>query len=200
MVVLPTAVSLRATYARSLQYAGAQQNRLRKGSRAYLLLAWALGLWLLVACGPSAAPLPAELSTPGAAPPAVELPPVVAGEPAEAIPWLIRAEREAASQGDLGRLAALWAADGRAIDRRGRPPNGLDAAHDYVWTGRDAVLSRYVVAVFPHAPPPLAPDALDGLPLQVEGETVYAANGLDRWRFAWREGRWWIQELSYDSG
>jgi hypothetical protein len=108
-----------------------------------------------------------------------------------ALPQLIAAEREASRRGDLALLAQLWAPDGRIVDTRG----SADAADDFVWPNRSAVLDRYVVAVFP-APPP----ALDGPPrptLSAQGSDVQAVNGQDRWRFVNSGGRWWIAELRY---
>jgi hypothetical protein len=106
---------------------------------------------------------------------------------------LIAAERTAAHTGDLATLGQLWAADARVVDGRGTPAT----ADDYVWSGRAAILDRYVVAVFPN-PPPLAVE-LDGLALAVEGDEATASHGGDRWRFVWRDGRWWIAELVYSS-
>jgi hypothetical protein len=106
---------------------------------------------------------------------------------------LIAAERAAAHTGDLATLSQLWAADARVVDGRGTP----DPADDYVWSGRAAILDRYVVAVFPNPPPPLAD--LDGLVLTVDGDEATASHGGDHWRFVRRDGRWWIAELVYSS-
>jgi len=130
---------------------------------------------------------------------------------ASAAPWLIYAERNAVGDGDLAKLAALWAEDAWVEDRRG----AIDPERSYVWQGRAALLNRYVVAVFPHRPPPLEPDALDSLPASVmaegdpsplrddahpqEGAVFAVENGTDRWRLVWREGRWWLLSLSYTS-
>lgn len=84
-----------------------------------------------------------------------------------AAPWLIFAERQAANAGDIAMLAQLWAPESRVIDRRGAP----SPARYYRWEGKAAVLNRYVVAVFPHRPPPLADNALDTLQLTVDNST-----------------------------
>ena len=125
-------------------------------------------------------------------PMATAAPPAFVSAPAEvAIPQLIAAEREASRRGDLATLAQLWAPDGRIVDSRGT----ADPGDDFVWPNHDAILDRYVVAVFP-APPP----ALDGPPkptLSMEGNQVQAINGHDRLLFANTGGRWWIAELRY---
>jgi hypothetical protein len=112
---------------------------------------------------------------------------------AETIPQLITVERTAAHTGDLVTLSQLWAEDARVVDGRGTP----DLADDYLWSGRAAVLDRYIVAVFPNPPPPLV--ELDGLVVNVEGDRATATLREDRWRFVYRDGRWWILELVYSS-
>lgn len=144
---------------------------------------------LLVAC--TTLPLPADTNfRSGPRPTPLAFP---AAGAAEAIPQLIVAERTAARTGDLGTLSQLWAADAQIIDGRGTP----DPADDYVWSGRAAVLDRYIVAVFPNPPPPL--DGMDGLAVAVEGDRATALHDEDRWRFVRRNGRWWIAELVYSS-
>ncbi len=119
-------------------------------------------------------------------------PPSYVSAPADvAIPQLIAAEREASRSGDLALLAQLWATDGRIVDTRGT----ADAADDFVWPNRSAILDRYVVAVFP-APPP----GLEGPPtptMVADNDLVQAVNGQDHWTFARRQGRWWVLELRY---
>jgi hypothetical protein len=104
---------------------------------------------------------------------------------------MIAAEREASRTGDLPQLAALWAEDGRIVDTRATAEEG----DDFVWPNRDAILDRYAIAVFP-APPP----ALEGPPqpqITTVGASAVAINGNDTWRFVWRAGRWWVEELRY---
>lgn len=108
-----------------------------------------------------------------------------------ALPALIIAERTAARERDLTTLTQLWAHDARIVDSRGTD----DPAAAYVWQGRDAILDRYVLAVFPAPPPPLA-EPLD-LIVEQQGDSATATLNNDRWRFTFAEGRWWLQELSY---
>lgn len=108
-----------------------------------------------------------------------------------ALPALILAERTAARERDLTALAQLWAHDARIIDYRGTG----DPAVAYVWQGRDAILDRYVLAVFPAPPPPLTAP-LD-LTVEQQGDSATATLNNDRWRFTFAEGRWWLQELHY---
>jgi hypothetical protein len=109
-----------------------------------------------------------------------------------AIPALILAERQAAIAGDLPTLAKLWAMDGRVVDGRGT----ADPADDYVWSGRSAVLDRYVVAVFPNPPSSLTLPA--DLFIQVNGDTAVVQHSGDQWRFVQHDRRWWVAELIYD--
>jgi hypothetical protein len=109
----------------------------------------------------------------------------------QAIRCLIEHERQASITGDLGLLELLWAPDGRVVDGRGTAPR----EDDYIWQGRAAVLDRYRVAVFANPPPPLILPA--HLAINQTDTMATVANGNDRWRFVYRDGRWWIAELSY---
>lgn len=101
------------------------------------------------------------------------------------------AERDASRRGDLPLLATLWADDARIVDSRGTADRGDDS----VWQGRDALLDRYTIAVFPAPPPPLEePLSLD---ITASGDTATALLGVDRWQFVRRDGRWWLLELAY---
>ncbi len=141
-------------------------------------------LLLLSACS---APLVAPAPTPGA----TVSPPAVAFLPAEqALPGLVAAEREASIAGDPATLATLWSADSRIVD--GRTTAASD--DDYVWDGRDAILDRYVVAVFPNPPPPASFEALE---ITVAGQEATGVNGGDRWRFTFADSRWWLTTLTY---
>lgn len=108
-----------------------------------------------------------------------------------AIPALIETERLGSIEGDLDTLRNLWTKDARIID--GRTTAALE--DDYLWSGRDAILDRYVVAVFPNPPPPFAK------PLQpeitVDDDETRVNYGVDQWRFVHMDGRWWIDELVY---
>jgi len=146
---------------------------------------------LLSACvAPAVIPeaTPAMLSPPSA-------PAAVTGPPADALTALIQAERQASIDRDLAMLELLWSPDSRIIDGR----NTATSDDDYVWAGRDAILDRYVVAVFPNPPPPLADsDALRGVSVRVESDNLATGiNGGDRWRLVRVDGRWWLQELAY---
>jgi hypothetical protein len=133
---------------------------------------------LLVGCAPApVAPAPPQEAV-------ATLAPEVAGDPAA----LVAAERAAASARDLTTLAALWAEDAQIVEHRGP---GTD--DDYRWLGRDAILDRYVVAVFPNPPPPL--DAPADLRPVITGERATLENGVDRWSFERSGGRWWISAL-----
>jgi hypothetical protein len=157
------------------------------------LIALACTLWLLSACT-GAAQAPTFLPTPATTAPTPAPPEAVTSEADEALPALIRVERQASIQGDLAMLAQLWAPDSRIVDGR----NTSTPDDDYVWDGRDAVLDRYALAVFPNPPPPLpTPDGLDDLAVQVKGDEATAVNGVDRWRMVYANGRWWLQELIY---
>jgi len=110
---------------------------------------------------------------------------------ADALPALVLAERDASRRGDLPLLAMLWAGDARIVDSRGT----AEPSDDYVWQGRNALLDRYAIAVFPAPPPPLEePLALD---ITASGDMATATLGVDRWRFVQRDGRWWLLELAY---
>ncbi len=140
--------------------------------------------WLLAAC---AAPAPLRPVEPQAtsAPSVQTLAAIATDDPAA----LVLAERNGAASLDLAGLAALWDADARLVEERGGP--GPD--NDYTWQGRDAILDRYVVAVFPNPPPALS--TAPNLHATIDGDSATLQNGVDYWRFVRRDGRWWITEL-----
>ncbi len=147
--------------------------------------------WLLTACR-----YPSFTSTPTAAAPlAPPLPDAVTGAPADALAALITVERQASVDRDQVTLAQLWSPDGRIVDGR----NTAASSDDYIWAGRDAIMDRYVMAVFPNPPPPLSgPEALAELVVQAESDTTATGtNGGDQWRLVYADGRWWLQELVY---
>jgi hypothetical protein len=114
---------------------------------------------------------------------------------ADTLPTLTVAEREASITGNLPFLEILWAEDGRIVDGRG----SAQASDDFIWRGRAAILDRYQLAVFPAPPPPLTFPDLANATLTVEGESATLINGVDRWRFVFQDGRWWLQELVYNA-
>lgn len=156
---------------------------LHRCAAALALLVVAL---LLAACTRTAPLRPLPTPPPTGAPPSfVTLP------AAQALPALVAAERNAAAARDLATLQQLWAEDARIIDSRGTAA----PADDYRWQGRAAILDRYAVAVFPAPPPPVT--AAPHLALVHNGDRVTATAGVDRWRFTFAAGRWWLQELAY---
>jgi hypothetical protein len=145
-----------------------------------------LGAILLAGCTRASLP---QLAPPPALPAA---PLTIAALPAEqALPALVLAERTAAAARDLATLRQLWAEDARIVDSRGT----TDPADDYIWDGRAAILDRYTLAVFPAPPPEFAAPPDLAVTRQTGGATATA--GIDRWRFTFAEGRWWLQELAY---
>lgn len=144
-----------------------------------------LAVALLAGCTRSAPSAPIAPSPAVAAPAFVTLP------AAEALPALVQAERTAAGARDLATLRQLWAEGARIIDRRGTP----DPTDDFVWRGRAAILDRYALAVFPAPPPPF--EAPPVLAVTIDGDAATAVLGADGWRFIFRDGRWWLQELAY---
>lgn len=140
---------------------------------------------VLAGCTRTAPPLPPTPDLTTAVPTFVTLP------AAQALPELVLAERTAAAARDLATLRQLWAEDARIIDGRGTP----DDADDFVWRGRAAILNRYELAVFPAPPSPFT--AAPVLTTAINGDTATAILGNDAWRFTFRDGRWWLQELAY---
>ena len=122
----------------------------------------------------------------------VAQPPAAVHEPlAIALPALTISEREASRTGDLATLGEIWAPESQIVDGR----NTVDPLDDYRWVGREAILDRYIVAVFPQPPPALT--ELPDLTFDQEGDSASAINGQDRWRLIRIDGRWWLQELTY---
>jgi hypothetical protein len=108
---------------------------------------------------------------------------------------LVVVEREASIAGNLPLLATLWAADARIVDGRG----SAETSDDLVWDGRDAILDRYKMAVFPAPPPPLTMGELVSAILTVKGDVATLVNGTDQWHFTLADGRWWLQKLVYSA-
>jgi ketosteroid isomerase-like protein len=124
------------------------------------------------------------------------------GDPESALRQLLVAEAEAVVEQDIERLAELWAEDGVVIDARHTADNQGD---DAIWRGRDAILDRYMVLVFPGNPQFAEPtdimititgDAAQAASTTHIGEEVSPAG--DRWEFRFAGGRWWITSLTYN--
>jgi hypothetical protein len=152
-------------------------------------------LWLVVLTGCGAptpirpTPTPFPLPTPAATATVAD---------ASTFPATLRAlildERAAAIAGDAVTLADLWAANAVIVDGRAT----TDPADDYVWRGRDALLDRYRLAVFPAPPPPLTDADLTDVIVEIDGDQATVVNGGDRWRMVQIEGRWRLLELRYN--
>lgn len=169
--------------AQSIGRSGRLRQDWRALRRSLLPIILFAGL-LLAAC----APAPVTSTVPQEPTATAEIA-FVSEDAVTALPQLVQSERNAAAALDIATLAALWAEDARIVERR----DAGDPADDYTWQGRDAILDRYQVAVFPNPPAPL--DAPPDAPVMVDGENATMTNGVDAWRFIWREGRWWIAEL-----
>ncbi|MBX7237258.1 MAG: nuclear transport factor 2 family protein [Caldilineales bacterium] len=119
-----------------------------------------------------------------------------------ALRQLLLAEAEAVVKQDVERLAGLWAADGVVIDARHTADNQGD---DATWRGRDAILDRYMVLVFPGNPQFAEPTDIS---FEISGDTAKAVSTTrigdevspagDRWEFRFADGRWWITSLTYN--
>ncbi len=120
----------------------------------------------------------------------------------EAILALLRAESRGVVARDMDLLASLWAEDAVVVDAKHTPD---DPSDDTRWEGIDAVLDRYVTLVFPGNPTYAEPADVQ---ITVKGDRAEAVSttqigaerspGGDRWTFVKRDGRWWIQSLTYN--
>ena len=170
-------------------------QKLKGGPRCRTFLWYtlcAVGLcWGLVACH-SIPPRPEiAVTIPTGAPPAFLKNDIANRLIAEAAPQMIVLERTASIKRDVTLLQALWVEESRIVDARGT----ADATDDYVWTGRSAIMDRYLVAVFPNPPPMMEQPA--NLSIEEENGIAVVENGTDLWRFVWQDGRWWMAELVY---
>ncbi len=159
---------------------------------AAVMMVLALAMLALAGCG-KATPAPAPTPTPAV--------PLLDDDEA-AIRWLLGAESRGVVNKDMDLLAAIWAEDAVVIDAKHTPD---DPADDARWQGVDAVLDRYVTLVFPGNPTVAAPVDVQ---IVVDGDRAEATSttrindelspGGDKWTFVKRDGRWFIQSLTYN--
>lgn len=158
---------------------------------------------LLALVGLSACAAPTPISTLGSKPAAAAHTPTP--QPAtdeEAIRQLISAEGAGVVAQDINGLMGLWLSEGVITDAKHTPDATDDDAR---WRGRDAIRERYVVLVFPGNP--AAAGAKD-VQVSLSDTTATATSttviggevspGGDRWTFVKRDGRWWIESLTYN--
>ena len=168
---------------------------------APLMLA-VLGLALMVALG-GCAPRQQALNTVGPRP--VPTPKTPTPQPStddEAIRQLVLLEGQGLVSQDIAGLMDLWAEDAWIADAKHTPD---DPADDARWQGRDAIRERYVVLVFPGNPQEAGATEMS---ISIEGDHATAtattrigaevSEGGDRWTFVRRDGRWWIESLTYN--
>jgi ketosteroid isomerase-like protein len=159
------------------------------------------GLLILVAAASCATRTPATTLGPRPTlPPRTATPQPATDE--EAVRRLVEAEGAGVVRQDATALMDLWAEDAIITDAKHTPEA---AADDSTWRGRDAIRARYVTLVFPGNPQ--AAGAVD-ISVTVAGDRATAtsttrigsevAPGGDRWTFVKREGRWWIDSLTYN--
>lgn len=165
------------------------------------------GLLILIAAASCGTPVPSgappESSTLGDKPtPIPRAPTPQPATPEEAVRRLIEAEGALVVAQEIEPLMELWAEDAVVTDAK---HTAADAADDATWRGRDAIRSRYVTLVFPGNPQ--SGGAVD-VTVVIEGDRASAtsttrigeevAPGGDQWSFVKRDGRWWIESLTYN--
>jgi len=168
-----------------LHFLSARQNDPQNGPGSPSIIVIGLVLFFITGCGAASA---VRVAAPT---PTTPLPSFVTAAPEIALPRLIEWERQASIDKNLGLLAQLWDEESRIVDGRGTPAPD----DDYIWIGRAAILDRYVVAVFPNPPPPLA--KLGDFTLHVAADRATVTHGQDRWQFVKRANRWWLAALVY---
>ena len=161
---------------------------------------FSVALLVLLAIASCGAPRASTLGTKPTAP--ARAPTAQPANDEEAIRQLVAAEGAAVVHQDLTGLMDLWADDAVIADAK-HTPN--DLSDDATWAGKDAIRSRYVVLVFPGNPQ--AAGARDVM-IDITGDQGSAssttvigsevAQGGDRWTFVKRDGRWWIESLTYN--
>lgn len=160
-----------------------------------------VGLLVLIAAASCSHQSPAStLGDKPTAPPRTPTPQPATDE--EAVRRLIEAEGASVVSQDIDALMDLWAEDATITDAKHTPD---DASDDATWRGKDAIRARYVTLVFPGNP--LAGGAVD-VQATIAGARASAtsttrigselAPGGDRWSFVKRNGRWWIETLTYN--
>lgn len=158
-----------------------------------------LGLVAFAACGAPARPT----STLGEKPTAVPRTPTPSpATDEEAVRQLVWSEGRAVVSQDIAGLMDLWAVDATIVDARHTPELTDDDAR---WRGKDAIRERYVILVFPGNPQ--AAEAKD-VRITFHGDRATATSTTaigselspagDRWTFVKRDGRWWIEGLTYN--
>lgn len=123
-------------------------------------------------------------------------------DPNAAINQLLRLEGEGVVAQDIAALMDLWLSEGVVTDAKHTPDDPKD---DATWRGRDAIRERYQVLVFPAAPAAAGPVDVQ---IVLDGDRATATSttrignevspGGDRWTFVKRDGRWWIESLTYN--
>jgi len=160
-----------------------------------------VGLLILVAAAScTARPPVSALGAKPTLPPRTPTPQPATDE--EAVRRLVEAEGATVVSQDISALMDLWADDATITDARHTPD---DAGDDAIWRGKDAIRARYVTLVFPGNPQ--AGGAVD-VHVTIDGDRAAAtsttrigdelAPGGDRWTFVKRDGRWWIESLTYN--
>lgn len=160
-----------------------------------------VGLLILVAAASCSARTPAStLGEKPTLPPRAPTPQPATDE--EAVRRLVEAEGATVVSQDIVALMDLWTEEATITDAKHTPD---DASDDATWRGKDAIRARYVTLVFPGNPQ--AGGAVD-VQITIDGDRASAlsttrigdelAPGGDRWTFVKRNGRWWIDSLTYN--
>jgi ketosteroid isomerase-like protein len=165
-----------------------------------LITAVLLALVAFAACGAPSLPTRSSVGEKPTSVPRTTTPQPASDE--EAVIQLVRNEGRAVVGKDTAALMDLWAPEATVVDAKHTPDKPEDDAR---WRGRDAIRERYVVLVFPGNPQTAAPQDLQ---ITFDGDRATAVSttsigsevspGGDRWTFVKRDGRWWIESLTYN--